>query len=318
MTGWGAVSVAISTRERADALARCLDALLSGTAPPAEVVVVDQSAGDETRAVVEARSGRGATVVYVRHAAQGLSASQNEAVRSASNAVVAVLDDDCVPAADWVERIAAAFSRPSLDVLTGPVLPLGADLPERYAVASRTGKRARTFGRWAAPWAVGSGNNFALRRAWYEGVGGCDERLGAGSPGGAANDMDLFYRLLRAGARIQYDPALVVFHERKTRAERLGRRFPYGFGMGAACAIWVREGDPNAGLVFVRWLGLRSRRAARALVSGRFLGVREEALVLRGTLAGLRYGVGVARAPRRLAGGGDAGGVASQGLQTRS
>ena len=44
------ISVAISTRARPDALGRCLDALLAGERLPAEIVVVDQSRDDRSRA----------------------------------------------------------------------------------------------------------------------------------------------------------------------------------------------------------------------------------------------------------------------------
>ncbi len=293
------VSVAISTLDRPDALARCLDALLSGTALPAEVVVVDQGEGVETRQVIEAREDRGSHLVYVRQARRGLSASQNEAVRRTTQPLVAALDDDAVPEPDWLRRVVAALETKRYDVVTGRLLPLERETPGRYAVSSRRSTRAKTYTGRALPWAIGSGSNFALPREWYERAGGCDERLGTGSPGLAANDMDLFYRLLRAGARIRYEPALVVRHELKSTAERRSRRFSYGYGIGACCAIWLREGDLYALAVAARWLALRLRRAARSLLLARPRGLGEEALVLRGTLAGVRYGFSVADTPRR-------------------
>lgn len=102
--------------------------------------------------------------------------------------------------------------------------------------------------------------------------------------------MDLFYRLLRAGVRARYDPDAIVFHERVTRAARLGRRRPYGFGMGACCGLRYAESDRRALRMLGRWLLFRTRRLVGAVV--RFDGqlAHEELLVLAGTLAGYRYG----------------------------
>ena len=102
--------------------------------------------------------------------------------------------------------------------------------------------------------------------------------------------MDLFYRLARAGARIRYEPEAVVYHERAHQTSRLARRGPYGYGMGACCSLWLRQGDANALRVLARWGLMRTRRLAAGLVQGNRLRVHEETLVLAGTLGGLLYG----------------------------
>ena len=113
----------------------------------------------------------------------------------------------------------------------------------------------------------------------------------ARAPGRGAVDIDLFYRFLRAGARVRYEPTLLVHHARATRAERLARRSPYGYGMGAACAKWLRERDAHALGVFAAWLALRLVRLVRAGLHRRLGGVREELLVLAGTVRGLAWGL---------------------------
>jgi GT2 family glycosyltransferase len=290
------IAVAISTLDRPDALARCLGSLAAGSALPAEVVVVDQSRDASARPVVEAAA---AALPGVRHVPQrtiGLSVGQNEAVGQTGAAVVAVLDDDCVADENWIAQVARllADDRP-LDVIGGRVLPLGADAPGLYAVSSRPSTTPQTFDSRTRPWEVGSGNNFAFRRRWFDAIGGCDARLGPGAPGRGAADIDLFYRLLRAGARVGYEPGVLVYHERKMLSQRLARRVPYGFGMGAACAIWLRQRDRCALRVLANWLVLRLRLCAASLRRRHWLGVWEEVLVVTGTARGLVYGL---RAPK--------------------
>src|SRR6266545_978356 len=98
------------------------------------------------------------------------------------------------------------------------------------------------------PWLVGTGGNFAIRRQWFERVGTFDARLGAGSPGRAAEDAELFDRLLKAGARFRFDPDVIVYHRRQTLERRLETRWGYGHGIGALCALRIRERD-----LFASW-----------------------------------------------------------------
>lgn len=283
------VAVAISTVGRPDDLARCLESLLGGAERPAEVVVVDQSDDSATAEVVAAAAVRGLPVRRIEQARLGLGAAQNAAVRSTSSPLVAVLDDDCVAATGWLAGVAEGLAE--CDVVTGPVLALEADGERTEPVSTRTSLEPRSFGPTDAPWHVGSGNNFALRRAWWERIDGCDERLGPGSPGLGGVDMDLFYRLLRAGARVRYEPSVVVLHARTTPAGRRARRVPYGYGVGALCALRLRERDVGGLRVLGAWLALRCGRLARGLLRARFDRVGEEMLVLWGTARGLLYGV---------------------------
>lgn len=287
------ICVAISTRDRPDSLRRCLDSLRAGRATPAEVVVADQS-GDEspTRHVVEASARGGLPVRYLRARHGGLGVAQNDAVRATGAPVVAVLDDDCVAAEDWIAEIGRAFEEDAeLALLGGRVLPLGTPTPGTYAVSSRVSTVPRAFSGRDRPWEVGSGNNFALRREWFVRVGGCDERLGPGAPLRGGLDMDLFYRVLRAGGQARYEPAVLVHHARTTREGRLSRRTAYGYGMAAAIGIWLREHDRFAWRVLAAWVRMRVALLLRALLTGRWRAAHEEVLVLGGTVRGLTRGL---------------------------
>ena len=288
------LTVAISTQNRPEALALCLDALLKSEVLPAEIVVVDQSKEEETCRIVNERKRNGAAILYYHQDGKGLGASQNMAICLASASIVAVTDDDCVPMPDWVAKIEQVLApeRP-IDGVTGRVLPVESKEPGLFAVSSRTSPLRRDFDQRAMPWEVGSGNNFAVRRSLLVKVGGNDERLGPGSPGLGGVDMDLFYRLLRAGARIRYEPDLIVKHARTTLAGRLNRRFPYGYGMGACCSLWLLGGDWNAVRIFFRWWLMRGRRFTSGFFHRNWLLAYEELLVLFGTLRGLSYGIRV-------------------------
>ena len=281
------LSVAVATLDRPEGLARCLEALASGTVWPAEVIVVDQGNA--------AFADRGLPVRHLRQERRGLAASRNLALAEATQPVVAVTDDDCVPGPGWVAALEGAFEL-APDAVTGPVLPLGPETPGLYAISSRTSSSPADFAGRSLPWLVGTGGNFAARREVLLRAGGFDERLGAGSPGGAGEDMDLLYRLLKTGATIRYEPAAVVFHERQPRERRLASRSAYGRGIGACCGLWLRERDLHAFAVLAGWLRMRGALAAGALRRRQWGSVREELLVLSGTARGLFYGLRAGRA----------------------
>lgn len=289
------LAVAISTRDRPDALQRCLESLGVGRRRPDEVVVADQSDRPDTSRVVDEAKANGLPIRYVRARPGGLGVAQNDAVAATASEIVAVLDDDCVADESWLQEIAKAFEAdPELALVAGRVLPLGPPSPGTYPVSSRVSTEPRAFLGKNLPWHLGSGNNFALRREWFERIGGCDERLGPGAPLKGGLDMDLFYRLLRAGGHARYEPLVLVLHERANRAGRLARRPAYGFGMAAAIGIWMRQHDGYALAVLGSWVAMRTRLLGRALARRRWENVYEETLVLRGTLQGLVRGLLIA------------------------
>jgi hypothetical protein len=94
--------------------------------------------------------------------------------------------------------------------------------------------------------------------------------------------MDLFYRLVRTGAVMKYEPAAVVYHELVTHRGRLDRRIPYGHGMGAFCTLRMLDGDRFAGRVLTVWAVSRVREMLAALRAGRLRVARGGQLVAVG------------------------------------
>jgi len=294
------LSVAVATLDRPEALCRCLDGLLNGEVLPAEVIVVDQGEGDRDNSTLSssviARYAQGPLkVVHVRHERRGVSTARNRAIAAARCPIIAITDDDCLPREDWIATLERDFSGPDApdapDVVTGRVLPLGPDRPGLYAVSARESTRRTWFRGKVSPWRVGTGGNCAVRSAWLQRVGGYDEQLGVGSPGKAGEDADLFYRLLRAGARIQYDPDCVIYHERQSKERRQASRRTYGYGVGALCGTWLRRGDLFATRMLGQWLFTQAWALAGSLRRGEWWLAYTRLLSLSGIPPGLLYGL---------------------------
>jgi hypothetical protein len=140
------------------------------------------------------------------------------------------------------------------------------------------------------PWAAGSGGNFAAHRDLLLRYGGWDERLGPGSPGRAAEDAELLYRILRAGGVIRYEPAAVVRHEWQTWERRLATRSSYGYGVGALCGMWLRRGDRFAARMLSAYGRDHVRQVAAAVRGRDRRSLNEHLRALAGLVPGLLYG----------------------------
>jgi GT2 family glycosyltransferase len=292
------LTVAVATLDRPGGLMRYLDGVLSGCKLPAQVVVVDQSRDRRTQDALARYRASNIPILYVRQRRRGLSASRNAAIARARCPVICMTDDDCVPDPGWVTAIAKTFASANPpDAMAGRILPLGPDTPGLYAISPRAGVQRTDFQGLLEPWLVGSGGNFAVRVDCLKRVGRYDERLGAGTPGQAAEDMDYIYRVLRAGGRIRYEPEALIYHERQTRRKRLATRSSYGFGMGAFCGKWMRRRDLYAARILRRWLHWQGQELLTGARSGDWAGTYEKYLSLQGTVRGLFYGLRLSISP---------------------
>jgi GT2 family glycosyltransferase len=290
------IAVAVATCGQPDKLARCLQALADQTLRPAETIVVDQAASEETRRI--AADIDLPSVRYLEQPRLGLSASRNLALRSASEDTLAVTDDDCVPDCGWLAAVSDALERhPNIEAVTGRVLPLGDPIPGTHAISLRDSNVPVDYAGRQPPWVVGSGGNFAARISLLRACGGWDERLGVGSEGQAGEDTDLLYRLLLTGATVRYEPAAIVRHERRSLERRIATRWSYGYGVGAMCGLWLARRDLYAFRALYEYARLHLgpllhslRRRDRIEVGGR---TRALASVIPGVIYGLR----VARLP---------------------
>ncbi|MDE2825547.1 MAG: glycosyltransferase family 2 protein, partial [Gemmatimonadota bacterium] len=84
------VSVVIPTYNRADRLPSAIRSVLEQTAPPAEIIVVDDGSTDGTPALVRTFPG----VRYLRQENQGVSAARNHGIGAAKHDWIALLDSD--------------------------------------------------------------------------------------------------------------------------------------------------------------------------------------------------------------------------------
>ena len=256
-----AVSIVVATADRPDDLRRCLEDLQAqATSRPVEIVVVDNRPGSgATPAVVVDFPG----VRLVSEPRRGLSVARNAGIRASQGDIVVCTDDDVRLPPTWLESLVAPFARPEVGIVTGNVLPFELEtraqqLFESYGGLGRGFVRReadaawfRSFGSRAVPtWELGATANAAFRASVLrrDDVGLFDERLGAGTPTGCSEDTLAFYRILRAGYVVVYEPDAYVWHRhRRTLDELRGQLHAYSRGHVAYhLTTWLAHGDRRA------------------------------------------------------------------------
>jgi glycosyltransferase involved in cell wall biosynthesis len=107
------VSAVIPTKDRAKALRRTLESLIAQGVGPAELIIVDGSAGTETSEVVAgaaAHFGPGCSVTCVTAKQLGAAAQRIQGVASATQPYIWFFDDDILFEPDCVARLWSAIS----------------------------------------------------------------------------------------------------------------------------------------------------------------------------------------------------------------
>lgn len=245
------ISVVVCTRDRADQLARCLGALSRLAYPDFEVVVVDNaSSGDATRQVVASAGMR-----YVREDRPGLDWARNAGFAAARHAIVAYTDDDTEVDPHWLSAIAAEFRDPAVGGVTGLVIPAALDTEAEVLFELCYGGMGKgaTPQRWDPAVLSGSqligthhlgvGASMAFRRDLLERLGGFDTALDVGTPANGGGDLDMFHRVLMAGAVIRYQPAAILRHHHRRELAGLGRQhYDNGRAFGVYLLKVLREG----------------------------------------------------------------------------
>lgn len=240
------MTVAICTKDRPDWVARLLSSLLPLQEEHAfELLVVDNAPSDDRTREVCAQHP---SIRYVREPVPGLNFGRNRALAEATGEVVAYLDDDVVVDRGWFAGLLRAWQdNPDAGLVTGLVMPLRLDTQAQVLFERRggfrRGFRRLRYGRTAfldplhpfGPGKFGAGANMSMRRSLVQQLGGFDEALDTGRPLPGGGDLDIFFRVLQAGAILAYEPRMAVFHDHREELGTLARQY-YTWGLGL-CAF---------------------------------------------------------------------------------
>lgn len=213
-------SVVIPTHNRWSQLRRVLDGFAeeASRVEPFEVLVCDDASDDDTAAGCrEYALAAPYTVVHLRQAKRGPAAARNLGLAVARAPVVVFTDDDCIPQPGFLARHVAS-TRVGVATIGRiawhpevPVTPFMHFLCPGYMF-----NYARIADRHDAPYTCFYTANVSVATADLRALGGFDEAF----PAAAFEDIELGYRLKRAGVRLVYDEDAVIHHLHQMGLER--------------------------------------------------------------------------------------------------
>lgn len=282
----GDLTVLIPTLGR-DQIQRCLDAIATGSVLPARVVVVDQGSREGVRRMVVELADFGIASDYLQRSTTGRAVGLNDGIATVTTQYVAITDDDCVPAVDWLELMHLRLSRHPGSIVTGRVMPEpGGTAPSTYVSVAEETHTAPLVDR-----DVLFGGNMGVAVEVFGAVGPFDEDPRIQN----AEDGDWSYRALRAGVTIVYAPELAVVHTDWRGPEQLLRTYRgYARSQGALYGKYIRKGDRfmlrRAIFDLLRGPWMLARGTVTRNSELRRLGAAYVRHLLPGLVAGLRRG----------------------------
>ena len=191
------LSFVIPVRNDAARLRRCLDSIVhSKGGREIEMIVVDNGSEDDSAEV-----GRRFAAQVICLPGVNVSTLRNAGVARATGSLIAFVDADHEIGPGWIDAALGRLDDTDISAIGAPCHP-----PAQATWVQRMYDRLRVHSTEPrdTSW-LGSGN-LVVRREVFEAVGGFNGTLEA------CEDVDLCFRLRRAGYRLVDDPALMSAH----------------------------------------------------------------------------------------------------------
>jgi cellulose synthase/poly-beta-1,6-N-acetylglucosamine synthase-like glycosyltransferase len=238
------ISVVIPVKNGALSIGKCLQAVLSQSMQPYEVIVVDGMSIDKT--VEEAKSF---PVKLITETYGTVGGARQVGLEHAKGDYVAFTDADCAPEKDWLRNLVKEFDN-DVSGVGGGVLNVGQGLWEtsialamNTIVGSATSVQGRLFKKTRFVRSI-SGCNSLYRKEMLMKIGGYNVSLSINE------ETELNERLTRIGGKLVYTPGAVVLHDQGRGLKGFAKRmYQFGYGRGRL-RLWDLQCIPPAiGLV---------------------------------------------------------------------
>ncbi len=250
------LSVVIPSHNRPDLLRACLASITRHAPAGTEVLVIDDGSPGASVSAAAAEFPHVRCLRWPRR--RGFCAAANAGIEAATAPLVELLNDDTEVESGWAAAALAHFAEPAIAAVAPLVLrwdgageatdiDSAGDRYFRGGVAGKRGHGEAVGPAYLRPCRVfgASASSAFYRRDLLRRVGAFPERFGA-----YFEDVDLSFRLHRAGGEVVFEPSSRVRHRLSASYGRPRRRL-------------LEQQSRNEELVF--WRNLPSRDLARAL-----------------------------------------------------
>ncbi|MGX2041783.1 glycosyltransferase [Methylocaldum sp. MU1018] len=231
-------SLILATLGRDAELIHFLNSLRHQTYRDFELIVIDQNEDGKIDSILSPYKIR-FQVRHVKVDFQGNSKARDYGIRFVRGDIVAFPDDDCVYEKDVLEKVVEKFrSKPDVAILSAGSY----DFSETRFSIGVNSKSPRYFSQF---YMMGVEFTHFFNLARMDGSEfHLDHDFGIGSKYPGAEGFELLYRLLRAGNKAFYDPAIKIHHADKDNYKvGADRMLLYSAGVGAYIRKFTNEYD---------------------------------------------------------------------------
>lgn len=239
------ISVIIPVKNDEKRVGQCIEAVVSQTIKPLEVILVDGNSIDRTVDVARNYPIRIITENYGT-----IGGARQVGLESAFGDYIAFTDSDCIPCGNWLENLAKEFDKGIVGVCGGTknmgnnlweksvALALNSFLGSANSVQDRVFKEKRFVKDI-------SGCNCMYRKADLISVGGFNVTLAIDE------DTELNKRLIKLGKMIYTPNAIVSHNQHRDVKGFLRRMYSFGFARGKDRLWDIQVIPPVFGLAFL-------------------------------------------------------------------
>lgn len=207
------VSVVIITRNEEMYIKDLLDSLVTQTVLPYEIIVVDAESDDNTQQVVRRYMRQYEFVkLYIQIGTRG--EGRNYGANKATGDIIAFIDADCIANAFWIQEMIESMKK--ADVVAGQSVRLGY---QAFSNLERVGIIHKGVD------VTYPSCNLAYSKKVFKEIKGFDPSFKE------AEEVDLNFRAVEAGYKLEYNSEAIVYHRvRESIRGFIKQSFWYGFG----------------------------------------------------------------------------------------
>lgn len=228
-------SIIITVKNEAHNINKLIDSLFSLDYPNYEIIIVDGGSTDGTFEIIDSLSQQNIKILQIKDStpAEG----RNKGLEEANGEVIAFTDGDCIVRKDWLKNAVKIFleRKENIGGVGGPILPYSGLTKLSYMIlkslanplinaSSPTFSQNKTE-RYVKH--IPANNAVFLKEAI--------EKAGRFSPDlRFCEDVDLCYRIRKAGYKILFSPNVIVEHNWKVSSFRSLLNYMIKYGAGRA------------------------------------------------------------------------------------
>lgn len=241
------ISVCVVTYNRSENIDRIIRSLKKQRVSPHQLVIVDDSDGNETQKIISRfDSQTNVSTEYIhRSTSSGMTEARNVAIDYVDGDIVAFLDDDVECPPEWIANLRNSWrSHPNAHAIGGPALLVDSDgeyvhdithTDENLNWINKYGEQRSSQGAWVPSSYIEvdqlGGANMSFRKNVLDDLGGFNAFY-QGSE--VYEDTDIMARIRRRDGKIIYHPDLAIKHYETAKVGApTDKEAQYWFGFNA-------------------------------------------------------------------------------------